>query len=236
MDDAVLDGLIERNPCDAVPSPGRAGKQRSILTLEERIALFPSDQDELARIWGDPQRATAFIVLMSTGIRSGELRALRWRHLVRERRALLIECAVKHGQTIGATKSGAVRVVLLAGRTLAALDSWRSLSPFPEDGELIFCLTRGKPLRNAWLARALAFALAKAGINVGDRSISVHSFRHAFNTMARSTLPAETLRALLGHSSEAMTQHYDHPQLEDLLARIEGAAPVIEAMFDEKPS
>jgi integrase len=176
------------------------------------------------------------MVLMSTGIRSGELRALRWLHLVRDRRALLIEGAVKHGQSIGGTKSGTVRAVLLPGITLSALDWWRSLSPFAEDGDLMFCLTRGKPLGNGWLTRSLVLALGTAGVDIGDRRISVHSFRHGFNTMARSTLPAETLRALLGHSSEAMSRHYDHPTVDDLLSRTEAALPLIERMFDGKPA
>jgi hypothetical protein len=85
MNDAVLDVLISIKSFAAVSSPDKSGTERSILTLAECAALFPSDRDELVRIWGDAHHATAFLTLMSTGIRSGALRALLRRSQVRDR-------------------------------------------------------------------------------------------------------------------------------------------------------
>jgi integrase len=98
-------------------------------------------------------------------------------------------------------------------------------------------LPGARQVSRAYLAHTgLVFALAHSGIDMGDRSIPVHPLRHAISTAARTDVPAETVRTLLGDTSEAMTRRYDHPQLEDLLTRIEGAAPIIEEMFDEKHS
>lgn len=62
--------------------------------------------------------------------------------------------------------------------------------------------------------------LATGGISEEDqeeRNLSFHSLRHTFNSAIRGKIEDKTLRAIVGHESEAMTEHYTHESEEDIL-------------------
>ncbi|MDR2618101.1 MAG: site-specific integrase [Treponema sp.] len=40
--------------------------------------------------------------------------------------------------------------------------------------------------------------------------MTFHSFRHAFNSALRGSIPDATLRLATGHADPEMTNHYDH--------------------------
>jgi hypothetical protein len=47
----------------------------------------------------------------------------------------------------------------------------------------------------------------------------------------RRLVPEETLRLIMGHHSERMTDLYDHPELKAQLAALEPARDAIETVF-----
>jgi hypothetical protein len=49
--------------------------------------------------------------------------------------------------------------------------------------------------------------------------------------MLRRTVPAETLRALTGHKSVAMTERYDHPEIADRISALEPARKMVEELL-----
>jgi integrase len=53
-----------------------------VLTTDELRKLFPPTQEKLLEIWKTQAYAALFLTMATTGIRSGEARALAWRHLL----------------------------------------------------------------------------------------------------------------------------------------------------------
>jgi integrase len=134
---------------------------------------------------------------------------------------------------IGPTKTGETRVVLLPSRTLAELTAWRREQEWNEPDDLVFASSLGSraPICAAAISHGLAPVLARAGVERGERNLVVHSFRHTYNTLLRRTVSAETLRALTGHKSAAMSERYDHPEIADRVAALEPARKMIEGLL-----
>jgi integrase len=223
--------LIKENPLQEPEPFGRDYRPRDVFSAAELRLLFPAD---LAAVWRFRWRGLFFLLLASTGIRSGEARALSWRQILWAEGALLIDRAVKGGDMeIGQTKTGETRVVLLPSRTLAELAAWRREQQWNEPDDLVFmgAVDRRIPMSAGAVSHSFIPALARAGISRAGRNLVVHSFRHTYNTMLKRTVPAETLRALTGHKSEAMSERYDHPELADRVSALEPARSVVEKLL-----
>jgi len=212
--EAEREGVIARSPAEQVEPVARNHKPRDVFTKAELQQLFPADDARLFEIWGSLKYAAAFLILASTGIRSGELRALRWSALLQDANVLVVENGVKSDGTIGPTKTGKVRVVPLTGRAAALLSAWRSNAPDLEPEAPIFPGRSGKGVMDrVTLPSRLTAALSRAEIATNGRNVVVHSFRHTFNTLMRPVLPLTVLQGITGHSTDAMTNHYDHPTI-----------------------
>jgi integrase len=157
-------------------------------------------------------------IIYCTGIRSGELRALRWKNVIwddDQHGGLVIESAVKNNQDIGLPKNGKSRVVIMDKRAVQLLDSWLKNTPFDGMDDLIFYgSSQTTPMERALLSRKLAKVMKSLEMDTSKRNLVVHSFRHTFNTRMRRILPQETLQALTGHQSKEMSDHYDHPDIK----------------------
>ena len=224
-------GLIRENPLQEPEAFGKDFRPRDVFSAAELRLLFPAD---LASLWRSRWKGLFFLTLASTGIRSGEARALTWRQVLWGERALLIDQAAKGGDSdIGPTKSGETRIVLLPSRTLAELQRWHDQQEWNEPCDFVFpgSVDRGTPLCAAAVSHCFPAVLARAGISREGRNLVVHSFRHTYNTMLKRTVPAETLRALTGHATEAMSERYDHPQIADKVAALEPARGVVEGLL-----
>ena len=241
--EAKLRKLIGDNPLQEPEPLGKTSKPRDVFSVAELRLLFPAGS--LAKVCHSQMKGTLFMILASTGIRSGECRGLAWRQVLWTDRALLVDrCVNKAGEIAPISdKKGGSKVVLLPSRTLDELRAWHDMSMWREDDDFIFPWeTRGHPLGSATVTRALAPAIhrinkaaQKAGlplpVGAAGRSLSVHCFRHTWVTSMRRLLPEETFRALTGHHSERMTDLYDHPQLEAQIKALEPARVPVEEVF-----
>jgi integrase len=232
--DAVDAEILYANPLERCEMFGKDTIERDPFTLAEMHALFPDSFDKLVKVWGDAEHATAFTLLATTGVRCGEVRALRWLHLLEGGRALLIDSAFKHDGTLGTTKSGDARAVLVPAQAQRVLSWWRRKTTWKDPDDLLFRDAAGNPRNHNWLRRAFRPALDAAKIKPGDRNIVVHSFRHTYNSMMRTVLPDAILRAMTGHRSESMTRVYDHPDAEALVRRLDSVKGLIDAPWEKK--
>jgi integrase len=90
------------------------------------------------------------LLAMTTGIREGELRALKRRYYFSNRQFIKIRHAVKHGtQDIGLVKTseGQDREIEVPSEICKMLDDWLQDSPYQNPDDLIFPNTVGNPLR-----------------------------------------------------------------------------------------
>jgi len=235
LDEAKDSRLIRENPLRGKIDIGeRQIKQRDIFTLADYKKLFPEDTDKLLGIWRNYKFAALFAVLAYTGIRSGEARALCWKHYVPGEviSVLRVEQAVKRDGAIGSTKTRIKIPQWLPTEAEEILLLWRERSPWTEPEDLIFfgqdALT---PLNVTTVSKLLPRAMGKAKINVGNRNLVVHSFRHTVISRQLQHLSPQVVRELVGHKSEAMTINYDGRGFEDHLKKLKQKRKLIKKIW-----
>jgi integrase/recombinase XerD len=129
---------------------------------------------------------------------------------------------IKHGSTGGA-KGKKGRVVYMGKSTRRAL--WRYLATREDADDLETSLFLGKFYRplNKGVLRQL---LARLGEKAKVVKVHPHRFRHTFAiTYLRASGDLFTLKALLGHSSLDMVQHYARIAQVDIEAAHRRASP-----------
>jgi integrase len=116
---ALTDGLIQRNPVDAIELPGRTKKQPDPFTVDEADAI-------IAELYASLTGATSiyaayFEFAFYTGMRPGEIAALRWDEIDKEKRLAHV-CRIVVDKVIEErTKTKAARMVMLNSRAMNAL-------------------------------------------------------------------------------------------------------------------
>jgi len=237
---AVLDGLIPRNVCEAVKPPKVERKEIKPLDQEQAKVLL-----EAAR--GDRLEAL-YVLAVHTGMREGELLGLEWedvdleRDVLRLRRALIREGGKVVLEDLKTPKSRrSVRLTRAAGdalrtyleRQLEEMERWGALY---QPGGLVFATESGtlinpSNLRNRSFKPLLRWAFGEAGPD-----ICFHDLRHTCATLllSQGTHP-KLVQELLGHATIAMTlDTYSHviPGMSDHTARAmqDALSPVDDAL------
>lgn len=161
------------------------------------------DFDEAVRLerGAKGEWAAMITVGLTTGLRLGELLALRWEDVDLVRGRLLVRRAVARG-VVGTPKSGKSREIPLSEKAHAALKRQRHLR-----GELVFCDDAGRMLRKGSCKWPLWSACKRAGL----RRIGWHALRHTFAShLVMRRAPLKAVQELLGHSTIEMTMRYSH--------------------------
>jgi len=233
VDEAEREGVIATNPMKKVGRLADSHRKRDIFTLSELSALFPTDAGKLLTIWQNEMWAALYLLLATTGIRPGEARALQWRNIDLIRGGIYIVQALDDKGQIKTPKSGESRAVPLPTRTWDSLKSWEAETFLPNADDWVFYGVDKKPLSKKVVSTHLRPALKKAKIKIGDRYIVTYSFRHTFNTFARTILPIGTVQEILGHSSDEMTEWYNHPDLSDTMKTLLPFREQIDKILDD---
>jgi len=168
--------------------------------------------DELVRLWtelADRPTYLAFCKLaVSTGMRCGELAALRWSDVDFLHKELHVSRAWTRGGGETSTKSGEPRTIDLTSQALDVLESWSRESG--GDNGRVFAREEGGHVDCQYVLRQILYpAMERAGIpRVGERgrARTFHSFRHTFARIAlESGAQIDWVRRQLGHSSITLT-------------------------------
>jgi integrase len=161
------------------------------------------DFDEAARLVtaADGEWRCMIIVALRTGLRQGELLALRWEDVDLQKGLLRVRQSVTRGQ-VTEPKSGRSRDVPLSDHALSALKLQRHLR-----GPLVFCAGDGRMLGKEECKHPLWRASKRAGL----RRIGWHVLRHSFAShLAMRGVPLKVVQELLGHATMEMTMRYAH--------------------------
>jgi integrase len=172
-----------------------------------RFAFYsPEEVHALVRAAGSEQDGAIFLTAAYTGLRRGELIALRWRDVDFERSAIRVAGSFSDGQ-LTTPKSGRGRVVPMVpevAQVLARLS--QRTEPTGED-DLVFPGEQGLYLDGSALRRRFAAAAERAGL----RAIRFHDLRHTFGTLAvRGAESIVELQNWLGHAEVRTTMRYTH--------------------------
>jgi integrase len=195
---------VSDNPCRRVDKPRREGGDPDIrfLDAEELDALL---RESGAGPLGETDR-TLFLTGAMTGLRRGELLALRWRDVDWLAGRVRVRRSIVRGQ-LGTPKSKrSSRSVPLADRVAAELERHFQCSRFRDDDDLVFCNPEhGTPLDASKVRKRFKEALKRAGV----RDVRFHDLRHTFGTrMAAAGVPIRTLQEWMGHRSSQTTEVY----------------------------
>jgi integrase len=229
LNQAVDDGLISANPAARVKKAATRGESpMRALSNEEASRLIAA---------AEGTRDEALITLaLRTGMRQGELAALRWEDLdLSEKGTVTVRRSAdtRTKTRISTTKTGEERKVGIGPRTAEALKAHRArqleermAARSWEDPGLVFPNTRGKVRRRDSVMRALRRLLKEAGL---PAQIRFHDLRHTAATLAiRQGMPIHVVSKMLGHSDPSMTlRRYAHV-LDDMR---EDAARAMDELF-----
>jgi integrase len=185
--------------------------------------LSPAEIEAVARAARDEQDAAIFLTAAYTGLRMGELRALRWADVDFAGERVLVRKGVTRWEE-ARPKSGRVRSVPLVEGVARALDGLSRRGLFTGAADLVFPNEVGGYFDDGRLRQRFYAALRDAGLgHLREREdrIVFHDLRHTFGTLAVRGFPLSDVKAFMGHESIETTMIYVHhvPQT-DAAARL----------------
>jgi integrase len=156
----------------------------------------------------------AIIVAAYTGLRTGELRALRWRDVDFATATLHVRRNRPAGGSERAPKSGQVRSVPLMDDAARELDRLSRRERFTAPDDYVFCSEVGDGLKEDVLRQGLYTALEAAGIDrkafPARGGFTFHDLRHTYGTLAVQVYPLVDVQAYMGHADIQTTMAYAH--------------------------
>jgi integrase/recombinase XerD len=204
---AVREGHLEYSPLARIRRIRIERQELATLNADEVRGLIESQP---TTTYAGRRNRAALALLYDTGIRVGELVALRPSDLDLEGRTLRVRGKARRDR-----------------RVPISADLARVLSDVVDDmhpRERLFTSAAGAPLRttavNQWLRRAAL----RAGITA--KRVSPHVFRHSFATAyLRYGGDEFTLQTILGHATLDMVRRYVHLAETDVARRHASASP-----------
>lgn len=199
---AVEDGIVVRNPCIVKGASTERPAERPVATIAQVFELA----DAIA-----PELRAAVLLATFCGLRLGEIRALRVRHLDLLHRTVRIEEQYQELSdgtlVLGPPKTDAgVRTIVIPQVIIPDLEQHLASVPLGADG-LLFTTTSGAPMRRATLYTAWGRATKAVGIT----GLRFHDLRHTGNTLAAATgASTKELMARMGQSSSRAALIYQH--------------------------
>lgn len=208
---------LNHNPTTGIGSTKYEVRKSGTFTLKELKKLFPADK---LGPWQELQDHTAFLPAAATGMRKGEILALRWMDIEFESRYIHVRKAWKDRNEQGSPKSGEERItpiLLFADRVISRLQQLYERSHNISPVDLVFCYTDGTRLGDGWWKKQFYRAMKNAKINRVARHLTPHGFRRALNSLLlAANKDSAKIRAALGWKQEATQDGYTEFKMEDL--------------------
>jgi len=204
-----------------------ADVEKPPLQRSGNIDVFaPEEVWALARAAASEQDAAVYLTAAFTGLRMGELLALRWRDVDFAGSAVRVRASYYNGH-LTTPKSGKVRAVPLAPDVANALAQLGRRVDWVGDDDLVFAGDGGDHLDASALRRRYKAALAAAGL----RPLRFHDLRHTFGTRMIAKADIRRVQEWMGHADIQTTMRYLH-----FAPRAEDASLVAEAFAVPQPA
>ena len=160
-------------------------------------------------------------VAMNTGMRAGEIRAIRWSFIGKDFIKIPLELTKTNNPN---TKERGVKVIPISNNVRKVLNQQREM--MLKQGyrnDLVFQL-RGQEIRNSTFSREFMEDCVKAGMPAGRKmegGITFHDIRSTVKTnMANAGVDPTFRDALLGHSRKGMDTYYIQIDPKDLTSHM----------------
>jgi integrase len=218
--EAVKAGILRRNPAD--PDLAKPPSSRQATAPEMRPWTAPQLGAFLDWSRENSELHPAWLMLAMTGMRRGELLALRWRDIdldsgtVSIRRSVGVVRVHGQGATLneGPTKTGRPRVIDLDDDTVTVLRAWRReragmALQLGRDTAIVFGDHEGDHRHPDRFSRLFAQTLARCARDLGEAAppvIRLHDLRHTHATiLLASGVNVKVVSARLGHANSTVT-------------------------------
>lgn len=234
---AVKQKLILTNPAEYTVRPS--------VKYKEITPLNASEVEQYLNAAKDDRLYAAFLLDITTGLRRGELLALRWSNVDLTTGVLTVSESLNRVETYsGKTTllfsdpktSNSKREIPLLSNVIQELKAHRArqlqerllLGEGYQDNDLVFGTGLGTPIEPRGLLRKHKAILKKAGLR---EELRIHDLRHTFGTMlAQAGENPRNLQLLLGHADIKTTLGtYCHSTLEDKKRTIQTLGKIIKA-------
>ena len=225
--------VIRYNPCKkSVKSDmGKPSQKKEALTLDIQKKFL---ENATGLSYENQYR-----FILQTGLRTGELVGLQWKHVDFKNKTLTIDQSMEYRYKVGEwqigppkSKSG-YRTIPLTDEAVRILKTQKEknkkIKVIPmEWSDFIFLSRKGEPVKNSTYDTALFKICDKAGIN----RFSMHVLRHTFATRCiEAGMKPKTLQMLLGHSNIGITMNlYVHTTEDEKRKEIDLVAEALRAI------
>jgi integrase len=175
---------------------------------EAPAIIAGADFARLLNELGEPHR-TMIELTAATGLRIGELLAVRWRALDLEVGTLSVRESVFEGKFQRPKTHKSRRTIPLGPHAVASLTAHRDRATRNSDDDLVFPNKSGEPLRESKLLRNV---LQPAAERAGLGRVTWHQFRHIHSSLLNDLrVPVKIAQEQLGHASIQTTLNiYTH--------------------------
>lgn len=199
--DAINDGYILKSPCEFI-------KMQSEINIHEAYWTDSEINQFLKANYKHPLH-DLFLVALNTGMRKGELAALKWDRVDFSSNTITVTRTRDRHEIKERTKTNIRRVIPMNEIAKATLLSLFSSS----QSEFVF-LQNSEPIDVHHIYRVFEKAQLAAGI---ENKITFHQLRHTFaSQFVMRGGSIYDLQKILGHTSITMTQRYAHLSLDHL--------------------
>ena len=224
----LMHGIFQRaRKVWSLPTNPVADVEKPPLSRSGDLQVFsPEEVWALIRAAASEQDASLFLTAAFTGLRMGELLALRWRDVDFAGSSVRVRASYYAGH-LTTPKSGKVRAVPLAPDVASALAQLGRRENWVGDDDLVFAGEAGSYLDGSALRRRYKAALDAAGL----RPLRFHDLRHTFGTRMIAKADIRRVREWMGHADIQTTMRYLH-----FAPRDEDAALVAEAFAIVPPA
>jgi integrase len=228
----LMPGIFERaRKVWSLPSNPVGDVEKPPLTRSGDLQVFsPEEVWALVRAAASEVDGAVFLTAAFTGLRMGELLALRWRDVDFGGSAVRVRASYYAGH-LTTPKSGKVRAVPLAPDVAAVLAQLGQRENWTGDDDLVFAGIAGDYLDGSALRRRYKATLAAAGL----RPLRFHDLRHTFGTRMIAKADIRRVQEWMGHADIQTTMRYLHYAPRDEDARLVAEAFEVASALESAP-
>ena len=240
---AYFEKMIPENIVEGLGGFVGGETKRDIFSTEETEILFNEKH------WNDKMAYAAALLAETSGLRNGEIRALRGADIgdklysvktengnIQDVYMLYVRHGWNHLDGLKDTKNHEAGTVHLLPQVREKLFALLEQNPHDIKSEEKFIFWGTKPDRPCGAQRllnGLRYAIEQAGIDIAGRKIDLHSFRHENGTsLLKKTKDIKKVAKSLRHKSIKMTERYtDHATTDEMENEVASTGAIAAEVF-----
>jgi integrase len=198
--DSVAEGFALKPWADRIAAPPVRGYD------DDRPNLFTPDAarrvlEDVAQ--HERQWLPVVALMITTGLRWGEATGLGWEHIDVAALVAKIRRGNRRGELAGLKTRSSYRTVPLLPEVLALFGLQRTAG-------LLFQSRRRDGEIGAFRGNPLVRVFRRVCARLGVAYVTPHGLRRTWNNIGRGAADREVLKAISGHATDAMVDHYSH--------------------------